>query len=126
MPHRPRPTLARLLTQAVLTTLAITTGGGLLVMGSAGMADAPDRRAPARSAPVSEPVATPESRLIKRYDCSTSGFDPDAEPQSALVRNRQGKVRVISFDEGWAIHTSRREGVTLVAFCLADPPEAAR
>ena len=118
MPHRPRPTLARLLTQAVLTTLAITTGGGLLVMGSAGMADAPDRKAPARSAPVSEPVATPESRLMKRYDCSTNGFGPEAAPQSALVRTQRGKPRVVSFDEGWAIHTSGRDDVTLVAFCL--------
>jgi hypothetical protein len=118
MPHRPRPSLTRLLTQAVLTTLAVTTGGGLLVMGSAGVADAPDRGAPTRSAPVSEPVATPESRLIKRYDCSTDGFGPDAQPRSALVRDQRGKVRVVSFDQGWAIHTSGRDDVTLVAFCL--------
>lgn len=126
MRMRPRPTLARLLTQAVLTTLALTTGGGLLVMGSAGMADAPDRSSPARSTPVSEPVATPESRMIKRFDCSTTGFGPDSDPQSALVRNRHGRVRVVSFDQGWAIHTSRKAEATLVAFCLADPPETAR
>ncbi len=35
MPDRPRPSLARLLGQAVLTTLAITTGGALLVVGGA-------------------------------------------------------------------------------------------
>ena len=126
MRMRPRPTLARLLTQAVLTTLAITSGGGLLVMGSAVVADAPERRSPVRSAPVSEPVATPESRMIKRYDCSTSGFGPDADPQSALVRNQHGRVRVVSFDEGWAVHTAGNDDATLVAFCLADPPETAR
>ena len=129
MPHRPRSSLLRLLTQAVLTTLAITTGGALLVVGSAGMADVPetDRAAAARGdleAPA--PVSTPASRLMKRYDCSTTGFAPDAEPRSALVRSPGGKVRVVSFEQGWAVHTAGDnagdgagdEGTVLVAVCL--------
>jgi len=124
MPHRPRPrpTLARLLTQAVLTTLAITTGVALLVMGSAGMASPPARDAPQRSTPGSEPVKAPESRLMKRYDCSTEGFGVDASPQSALVQGQAGKVRAVTFDEGWAVHTSSRDDGVLVAVCLLPLP----
>jgi hypothetical protein len=121
MPHRPRPSLLRLLTQAVLTTLAITTGGFLVVMGSAGMAEVPDRAGARPGVEVTVPAPTPETRLMRRYDCSTTGFAPDADPQSAIVRGAGGKVRAVSFEEGWAVHTAAEQsasGPVLVAVCL--------
>ena len=126
MSQRPRPSLLRLLTQAVLTTLAITTGGALLVVGSAGMADVPDRAAAHPRLERTVPAATPEPRLMKRYDCSSTGFSSGAEPQSALVRRQDGTVRAVSFEQGWAVHTAadtasgaeEAGGATLVAVCL--------
>ena len=123
MSHRRLPTLPRLLTQAVLTTLALTAGGALVVMGSAGVADSPDRGAAERLAQSAEPVPSREASLMKRFECSTTGFGPEGDPRSALVRGQGGTPRVLSFDEGWAIHTSGHDDLTLVAFCLADPPE---
>lgn len=119
MPRRPRPSLQRLLTQAVLTTLAITSGGALLVVGSAGMADVPDRAAAHPRLERTAPAASPETRLMKRYDCSTRGFAPDADPQSALVRGPGGRVRAVTFEQGWAVHTAAdSDAGVLVAVCL--------
>ena len=128
MPQRRRPTLTRLLTHAVVKTLAVTAGGACFVMGSPGTTpSAVGPEAPESSVVASEPVRTPESRLMKRYDCSTEGFGADAEPQSALVRDRRGHLSVVSFAEGWAVHTSGRTDHVLVAVCLhPDPAETAR
>ena len=116
MPDRPRPSLARLLGQAVLTTLALTTGGALLVVGGAGMADVQDPRQP--HVRELEPVRSPEHRMMERLDCSTSGFGGAAEPRSAIVRGPGGKVRAVTFAEGWTVHTDAGSRGTLVAVCL--------
>ena len=119
MRHRNRPSLLRLMTQAVLTTVAMTTGGAVVVMASAGMADVPERATVQVEVERSAPTPPPGARLMKRYDCSTTGFSSGAAPQSALVRDPGGKVRAVSFEQGWAVHTAASgTSGTLVAVCL--------
>lgn len=65
------------------------------------------------------------SRLLERNNCSTSGFGPDVIPTTAVIRDRAGATRVVSFDHGWAVFNNERPG-ELVAVCLgAGTPAAA-
>jgi hypothetical protein len=57
------------------------------------------------------------SRLLERHQCSTTGFDPDVIPSTAVIRDRSGRARVVSFDHGWAVFNRERPG-ELVAVCL--------
>ena len=57
------------------------------------------------------------SRLLERHHCSTTGFDPDVIPTTAVIRDDAGRTRVVSFDHGWAVFNNERPGV-LVAVCL--------
>lgn len=65
---------------------------------------------------VDQPGA-PEARLMRRYDCSTTGYDDSVTPQSAIVRSPAGRVRMVSFEEGWSVYTGHSPA-TLVAVCL--------
>lgn len=56
------------------------------------------------------------ARLSAQRGCSRSGFGGAVIPASALVE-AQGRVRVVSFDEGWAVHQGERPG-RLLAVCL--------
>lgn len=73
------------------------------------------------------PIVTTDSytqdvqRVMAKNRCSTSGFGPDTVPTSALVTDRLGKLRMVSFDRGWDVFTGHRPG-TLVAVCLAQKP----
>lgn len=62
----------------------------------------------------------PEQRLLDRHECSVSGFD-DATPTSAIVRTAAGRLRHVSFDEGWEVY-ARHGQAQLVAVCLAEAP----
>ena len=55
------------------------------------------------------------ARLSERLDCSAAGFGPEVIPASALVQVA-GRVRPVTFDEGWAVHTGERPG-RLLAVC---------
>jgi hypothetical protein len=55
--------------------------------------------------------------MIARFRCSTTGFAGREIPASALVR-RDGVVRHVSFEAGWAAYQGTRPG-TLVAVCRA-------
>lgn len=57
------------------------------------------------------------NRLLERNNCSTTGFDPDVIPESAVIRDGAGRTRVVSFDYGWAVFNRERPG-QLVAVCL--------
>ncbi|MCW2766883.1 MAG: hypothetical protein JWO11_2842 [Nocardioides sp.] len=57
------------------------------------------------------------------HECSVTGFGADQVPTSALVRTPHGKLRMVSFDEGWAVFTGDARG-TLVAVCLDEAPPA--
>lgn len=69
-------------------------------------------------APQLQTRSAPVEQAIRRHDCSVVGFDAGVEPRSALVR-RAGRVRLVSFDDGWAVFTGERPG-ELIAVCLAD------
>jgi hypothetical protein len=56
-------------------------------------------------------------KKMTEHECSVTGFGASAVPTSALVRNQQGKLRLVSFDRGWAVFTGEAPG-TLVAVCL--------
>lgn len=53
--------------------------------------------------------------LMARHACSSTGFGPGVVPASALVL-RHGKLRHVSFDDGWDTYTGTTSG-TLVAVC---------
>jgi len=57
------------------------------------------------------------SRLLARHHCSTTGFDPEVIPTTAVIRDDAGRTRVVSFDHGWAVFNNERPG-ELVAVCL--------
>ncbi|MCW2796780.1 hypothetical protein [Nocardioides sp.] len=63
------------------------------------------------------------ARKMAEHHCSATGFGAEQVPGSALVRTAQGKLRMVSFDEGWAIFTGDAPG-TLVAVCLDEAPPA--
>jgi hypothetical protein len=70
--------------------------------------------APDSSTPAVDPRV---ERLTERWDCSATGLAPGVVPGHALVRGRDGGVRVTGFDRGWASYTGERPG-TLVAVCV--------
>jgi hypothetical protein len=61
----------------------------------------------------------PEARLMQEHNCSSTGYDDSATPQSAILRSPAGRLRIVSFEEGWSVYTQRGP-TTLVAVCL-DP-----
>lgn len=60
------------------------------------------------------------SRILERNNCSTTGFDPDVIPAAAVIRDAQGRTRVVSFDHGWAVFNDERPG-DLIAVCIGRP-----
>lgn len=62
-------------------------------------------------------------KKISEHECSATGFGAEEVPTSALVRTEDGKVRLVSFDDGWAVFTGDAPG-KLVALCLDDFPLA--
>lgn len=106
---------------AVLSLAKLTIVGAIVLTGLA----TPPATSPATSGPgyAGYPVddsSTRESRLLDRHDCSVTGFS-DATPLSAVVRTARGRLRHVSFDEGWAVYT-RHGAARLVAVCLDAAP----
>ncbi len=60
-------------------------------------------------------VHTRSDRPMDHHECSPTGFGPDVVPRSALVR-RDGRIRHVSFEEGWAVNTGAAHG-RFVAVC---------
>jgi hypothetical protein len=56
---------------------------------------------------------------MKQHHCSTTGFGANSLPPTALIRTGHGRLRVVTFVEGWAVFSGERPG-TLVAVCLDD------
>ena len=50
------------------------------------------------------------------HHCSYSGFGSRAVPASALIRTPAGRVRQVSFEEGWDVYNGKLPG-TLIAVC---------
>jgi hypothetical protein len=100
-----------------LTAAALTL---LVGLGAASVLSAP--QPPAENIGLSvQDAAT--SRMMERHHCSTIGFEPDVIPSTAVIRNEAGRVRLVSFDHGWAVFNDERPG-ELVAVCLGRPRAA--
>lgn len=112
--HRPRPSLALHCARAVVTACVLSASIVVAMVGAA------ERAEPSGSTPAPLTVTqpdTPETRLMRRFDCSVTGYGDGSTPQSAIVRVPSGRLRVVSFQEGWAVHVA--EGpAQLVAVCL--------
>lgn len=57
------------------------------------------------------------NRMLERNQCSTTGFEPDVIPTSAVIRDAHGRTRVVTFERGWAVFNNEQPG-ELVAVCL--------
>lgn len=101
-------------TLILLVVLAMSFG---IVGGASTGADGAAARLD-RAVPEPQAFAPVVEQAIRRHDCSVVGFDAGVEPRSALVRH-QGRLRHVSFDDGWAVFTGQRPG-QLVAVCLDD------
>ncbi|MBC9734266.1 hypothetical protein [Nocardioides marmotae] len=98
---------------AAVLALTVTTG----LAASGGAAAAPDARPPTMAM---DHASQAVHRAMSEHNCSSTGFDPGTQPDSALVRTTRGELRIVSFDRGWDVFTGRRPGL-LVAVCLARP-----
>lgn len=102
----------------VLRTLDLVKGavlGAVITIGATAHVSA-EPASPADPAPQ---VDTALEQLMTDHRCTTTGFPDGSVPASTLLRNREGQLRVVSFDRGWAAYQGDAPG-ELVAVCL-DP-----
>lgn len=66
-------------------------------------------------------ASAPVTRILAKHDCSPTGFE-DGTLASAVIRTATGRLRHVSFDQGWAVYT-RHGAAQLVAVCLDRAPE---
>lgn len=121
IPHHRRPrSLGDYLCRALATSFAFAIGLEAFILTSV------DGHAPESGIAVgqTERPAGVAGRLMQKFDCSTVGFENSATPRSAIVRRADGRVRLVSFEKGWAVHTAHGEAA-LVAVCLAPLPQRA-
>lgn len=116
-------------TQWLLTALtsirtALTAGALTLLvgLGAASVLSAPPSTGDQLGLSVQDEAT---SRVLERHNCSTTGFDADVIPTTAVIRNASGRIKVVSFDHGWAVFNGERPG-ELVAVCLGRPHAAGR
>ena len=105
--------------RTALTAAALTL---LVGLGAASVFSAPQ--------PPAEPLGLSAqdeatSRMLERHQCSMTGFEPDVIPATAVIRDRMGRTRLVSFDRGWAVFNNEQPG-ELVAVCLGRPRAAGR
>jgi len=105
--------------RTALTAAALTL---LVGLGAASVLSAPQPPADQLGLSVQDEAT---SRMMERHHCSTTGFEPEVIPSSAVIRDLAGRVRLVSFDHGWAVFNDERPG-ELVAVCLGRPRAAGR
>lgn len=116
MPHR-LPASARLARGAV--DVAVVSLLAVLALGTAPQAAHRSGSTPVDA--VQQSAADPTlARKLIRHECSPTGFGPERQPSSALVRSAGGSLRFVDFDTGWRIYT-RHGAATIVAVCLDEP-----
>jgi hypothetical protein len=114
MPHRlPPPPLT------VRAALLMLRTGALSLVVLAGLW-APRYDGGSGSFAATDDLSPQLQRVIARHDCSTTGFEGKVPP-SALVRNADGRVRLVALERGLRV-LSRHGAATLVAVCLDEPP----
>lgn len=101
------------------TTVAALT----LLVGLGAVQVAPDSQPPAGTDRLGM-SAGPLDAMMEQNRCSTTGFDRDVIPSTAIVRTPAGDVELVSFDRGWAVFSGEVAG-ELVAVCLGPEPTTA-
>ncbi len=118
------PSLRRLLGLALLQTLLFTIVPAVAWGATTVVSDRfllPSADEPGTPHSVLAPAAKPDaagrrlSGLMRRWGCTTGGLGDGVIPAHTLVRTA-GRVRVASFDVGWAASTGEARG-ELVAVC---------
>ena len=61
-----------------------------------------------------------DHRPAHQNRCASSGLATVSKGPQALIRTPRGRLRLVSFERGWAIFTGERPG-TLVAVCNLTP-----
>ena len=102
--------------RAGVRTLARTLVAAAVLVGLASLA--PSAEVPTGPFTVQSPSPA-QRELMKRFDCSSDGFEDGSQPRSAIIRD-DGDLRVVSFDRGWQVYTGARPRA-LVAICHAPP-----
>lgn len=100
----------------VLRTLDVVKGavlGAVITIGATAHVSAE----PATPTTPSPRVDTALEQLTADHRCTTTGFPDGSVPASTLLRNRDGQLRVVTFDRGWAAYQGTAPG-ELVAVCL--------
>jgi hypothetical protein len=69
------------------------------------------------AAPREPATDTALEQLMADHRCTTTGFPDGAIPASTLLRNREGHLRVVTFERGWAALQGTAPG-EVVAVCL--------
>lgn len=105
----------------VLLLVKISTLAAFLAL-AIGLGGAPEvpRDHSARAAMTSD-LPGQVQRMLDRHDCSVAGFGPDRQPESAVVRAADGRLRFVDFGTGWHVFT-QHGAAHLVAVCLDAPP----
>lgn len=93
---------------------AAVLGGLLALLVVAGLHGADESSEPRK---VADAYSRVTARAMSDQRCSTSGFEAVRVPRSALVRTAQGKLKVVSFAQGWKVYNGKAPG-RLVAVCL--------
>jgi hypothetical protein len=117
------PALNSVLRTAAMSIRTAFTAGALTLLvglGAVSVLSTPHQHADEIGLSVQDKAT---SRILERNHCSTTGFDPEVIPSTAVIRDAAGRTRVVSFDHGWAVFNNERPG-ELVAVCLG--PERTR
>lgn len=117
------PALSSVLRTAALSIRTAVTAGALTLLvglGALSVLSAPQPPAEHLGLSVQDKAT---SRMMEHNNCSTRGFDPEIIPTSAVIRDRAGRTRVVSFEHGWAVFNNERPG-ELVAVCLGPDGQA--
>jgi hypothetical protein len=111
--------------ESVVTTVrtALTAAGltTLVCLAALSVIGAPPPPVPAQQLG----LASGLDEMLKRNNCSVTGFGPDVIPSKAIVTSPGGVTELVSFDHGWKVFEGRKPG-ELVAVCLGRKPSSAR
>lgn len=120
MSRTPTTAVRHLVLATKLTIVAVLAGVAVLAAGATGSGGTGDVTGDLSAEQQGASTVVHHDRvdvLMARHGCSASGLEPGVVPSSALVE-RDGTVRRVSFDDGWATYTGTAPG-TLVAVCRA-------
>ncbi len=123
-PRLRRPSLSRGIAPArlLLGVTQVAAVSCLLSLGFLTATPVPDHgTTPTMSAdaPLAPEVEVEDA--MARFQCFSNGLIGDVIPSSALIRTSTGKIKHVTFDRGWAVHTQSENPANLIAVCASEP-----